>query len=94
MLRPQTLYPFPLKAIYEAAGKPGCQVAASIEMSMGQMVEDVERGVLGQCPVKWFGKAGGVVPTPEEVIAFLKDAIESQEAARMGGTVEAAAGCR
>jgi 2-oxoglutarate ferredoxin oxidoreductase subunit alpha len=76
MIRPQTLYPFPLQAIYDAAGKPDCKVAASIEMSMGQMVEDVQRAVLGRCPVEWFGKAGGLVPTPEEVMAFLRHQIE------------------
>jgi 2-oxoglutarate ferredoxin oxidoreductase subunit alpha len=37
-------------------------------MSMGQMIEDVERAVLGQSPVRFFGKAGGIVPSPEEVI--------------------------
>jgi 2-oxoglutarate ferredoxin oxidoreductase subunit alpha len=39
---------------------------------MGQMVEDVEKAVKGVCPVSWFGKCGGDVPTPEEVIAFVK----------------------
>ncbi|MFH0728651.1 MAG: 3-methyl-2-oxobutanoate dehydrogenase subunit VorB [Pseudomonadota bacterium] len=72
MIRPQTLYPFPLKALYDAAGKKGCQAVISIEMSMGQMVEDVQRGVLGRCPVKFFGKTGGEIPTPEEVMEFLK----------------------
>lgn len=72
MIRPQTLYPFPMKAIHDAAGKDGCQAVVSIEMSMGQMVEDVERSVLGQCPVTYFGKSGGEIPTPEEVIEHLK----------------------
>lgn len=68
MLRPQTLFPFPEKAIHQAASKKSCNVVVSIEMSMGQMVEDVERSVLGQCPVRWYGKSGGIVPTPEEII--------------------------
>jgi 2-oxoglutarate/2-oxoacid ferredoxin oxidoreductase subunit alpha len=72
MIRPQTLYPFPMKAIFEAAGKKGCLAVTSIEMSMGQMVEDVQRSVLGRCPVKFFGKTGGEIPTPEEVMDFLK----------------------
>ena len=67
MLRPQTLFPFPLQAIREAAAKPSCKVVVSIEMSMGQMVEDVERAVQGQRPVTWYGKCGGDVPTPEEI---------------------------
>jgi 2-oxoglutarate ferredoxin oxidoreductase subunit alpha len=44
---------------------------ASIEMSMGQMVEDVEHAVKGKRPVQWYGKCGGEVPTPEEVMEFV-----------------------
>ncbi len=73
MIRPQTLFPFPIEAIRQAAGKAGCQFAISIEMSMGQMVEDVERSVQGQCPVAWYGKCGGEVPTPEEVMDVVRE---------------------
>jgi len=72
MLRPQTLFPFPLKAIREAAAKESCTSVISVEMSMGQMVEDIERSVQGQRPVAWYGKCGGEVPTPEEVAEFVK----------------------
>lgn len=72
MIRPQTLFPFPEAAIREAAGKEGCRVAISIEMSMGQMVEDVERSIRGRCPVAWYGKCGGEVPTPEEVMDAIR----------------------
>ena len=72
MIRPQTLFPFP-----EAAGKAGCQVAVSIEMSMGQMVEDVERSVRGQCPVEWYGKCGGEVPTPEEIMDVVRGMLDA-----------------
>jgi 2-oxoglutarate ferredoxin oxidoreductase subunit alpha len=41
-------------------------------MSMGQMVEDVDRAVRGACPVHWFGKCGGDVPTPEEVMDVVR----------------------
>jgi len=75
MIRPQTLFPFPEQAVLEAASKPGCQAVASIEMNMGQMVEDIERSVKGRCPVSWFGKCGGEVPTPEEVMEFVKNLI-------------------
>jgi 2-oxoglutarate ferredoxin oxidoreductase subunit alpha len=68
MIRPQTLYPFPLDAIYQAAAKEGCQAVLSVEMNMGQMLEDVERAVKGKRPVSWYGKCGGEVPTPEEVM--------------------------
>jgi 2-oxoglutarate ferredoxin oxidoreductase subunit alpha len=72
MIRPQTLFPFPEKAIEEAASKESCKVVVSIELSMGQMVEDVDRSVHGKRPVKWFGKAGGDIPTPEEIIDVVK----------------------
>jgi len=72
MLRPQTLFPFPDEAVRAAAGKAGCRAVASIEMSMGQMVEDVERSVRGALPVHWYGKCGGDVPTPEEIIDFTR----------------------
>jgi len=65
MLRPITLYPYPMDAVYEAA-----QVAEKVlvvELSMGQMVEDVERALKGTRPVLFHGHAGGIVPPPEEI---------------------------
>ncbi len=75
MIRPQTLFPFPDAAIRDAAVKPGCKTVVSIEMSMGQMVEDVERCVQGRRPVGWYGKCGGDVPTPEEIMQVIKEGI-------------------
>jgi len=72
MIRPQTLFPFPENAIFEAAAKDTCRFVLSIEMSMGQMVEDVERSVKGRRPVTWYGKCGGEIPTPEEIIDVIK----------------------
>ena len=77
MIRPQTVFPFPEAAIHEAAGKDGCKVAVSVEMNMGQMLEDVRLSVLGQCPVEWYGKCGGEVPTPEEVMEAVRSFIGS-----------------
>ena len=73
MIRPQTLFPFPEEAIYSAASKKSCRMVFSIEMSMGQMVEDVARSVSGQQPVKWYGKCGGEVPTPDEIVDHVKE---------------------
>jgi len=78
MIRPQTLFPFPEEAIFAAASKTDCSLALSIEMSMGQMVEDVERCVHGKCPVEWFGKCGGEVPTPEEIMDVVKGFLKSR----------------
>lgn len=68
MIRPQTLFPFPEIAIFEAAAKESCKAVISIELSMGQMVEDVQRCVQGMRPVHWYGECGGNVPTPEKVM--------------------------
>ncbi len=75
MIRPQTLFPFPEEPIRQAASKDGCKAVVSIELSMGQMVEDVERSVRGKRPVHWYGKAGGDVPTPEEIIKAVKSLV-------------------
>jgi 2-oxoglutarate ferredoxin oxidoreductase subunit alpha len=66
MIRPQTLFPFPEKAVSDAADAPSCtHVVVSIEMSMGQMVEDVERSVKGRIPVSWYGNAAAKSPRPK-----------------------------
>ncbi len=76
LLRPQSLFPFPRQAIFEAAQKESCKAVFSIEMSMGQMMEDVERSVSGSRPVYWFGKCGGEVPTPEEVMDEVRKVVK------------------
>lgn len=70
LLRPITLYPFPSKRINELAQK--VKGMLSVEMSAGQMVEDVLLSVSGKVPVHHFGRMGGVIPTPEEVVESLK----------------------
>ena len=72
MIRPQTLFPFPEQAVHDATVKASCRSVYSIEMSMGQMVEDVRLAVQGERPVHWYGKCGGDVPTPEEVMGAVK----------------------
>ncbi len=75
MIRPQTLFPFPEAIIGQASVKPSCKHVVSIELSMGQMVEDVDRAVQGRKPVSWYGKCGGEVPTPEEIVDVVKQRI-------------------
>jgi 2-oxoglutarate/2-oxoacid ferredoxin oxidoreductase subunit alpha len=70
LLRPITLFPFPSKRINELAGK--VKGMLSVEMSAGQMVEDVLLSVNGKVPVYHFGRMGGIVTTPEEVVESLK----------------------
>lgn len=71
LLRPKSLWPYPYKAVREAAEKDHVKAVLSVEMSMGQMIDDVRLAVEGCKPVEFYGRAGGVVPTPEEV----KDAV-------------------
>lgn len=72
MLRPKTLFPFPEQAVYDAATKDSCQSIFSIELSMGQMIEDVERSIKGKRSVQWFGECGGDIPTPEKIVEIVK----------------------
>ena len=72
LLRPKTLFPFPEEAVFTAATKNSCKAVISIEMSMGQMVEDVERCVKGQRKVDFYGECGGDIPTPEKIVEIIK----------------------
>ncbi len=65
-IRPITLWPFPQKEIAEAAAR--VKKFLCVEMSMGQMVEDVRLAVNGARPVEFFGRTGGIIPTPAEVL--------------------------
>ena len=74
LFRPITLFPFPEKEILKEATRGNIEAVVDIEMSTGQMVEDVERCLKGQRPVVYFGHTGGIVPTPNEV----KDLVRRQ----------------
>ena len=71
LLRPITLWPFPTKAIEDALSH--AKVFLSVEMNMGQMVDDVRLAVNGRAAVDFYGRTGGVIPTPEEVLSAIKD---------------------
>jgi 2-oxoglutarate ferredoxin oxidoreductase subunit alpha len=70
LLRPITLWPFPTKRIAEL----GKQVKGilSLEINAGQMVEDIKLAVECNIPVKWYGRLGGIIPEPEEVVEEIK----------------------
>lgn len=70
LLRPITLFPFPTSRINELANQ--VKGMLSVEMSTGQMVEDVLLSVNGKVPVYHFGRMGGIVTTPDEVVEALK----------------------
>ena len=66
LLRPITLFPFPEKQIAELAER--VKGFLSVEMSGGQMVEDVKLAVNGKVPVEFYGRMGGIIPSPEDVL--------------------------
>ncbi len=70
VIRPITLWPFPDKAI--AAAADTAKAFLCVEMSMGQMVDDVRLAVNGKKDVHFFGRTGGVIPTPAEVLEQIK----------------------
>jgi 2-oxoglutarate ferredoxin oxidoreductase subunit alpha len=71
LFRPITLWPFPSKQILEASkGKKGILVS---EINAGQMIDDVRLAVNGALPVEHFGRLGGIVPEPEEIVEALKE---------------------
>ncbi len=71
IVRPVTLWPFPVNEINEA-----CKNAKNVlvvEMSMGQMVEDVKLALNCSKPVEFYGRTGGVIPKPAEILAKIKE---------------------
>ena len=70
LLRPITLWPFPTQAIQHYTKQVKSMLCA--ELNAGQMVQDVRLAVNGQVPVEHFGRMGGMVPTPEEIVEALK----------------------
>ncbi|MFT3753871.1 MAG: 3-methyl-2-oxobutanoate dehydrogenase subunit VorB [Paludibacter sp.] len=73
LLRPITLYPFPTDAICNHSHK--VKGILTVEMNAGQMVEDVRLASCGRVPVEHFGRLGGIVPSPDEVLEALKTKI-------------------
>lgn len=70
LIRPITLSPFPTQIIAQTAKH--AKGIMAVEMSKGQMVEDVRLAVNGICPVGFYGRTGGIVPSPTEVLTALK----------------------
>jgi 2-oxoglutarate/2-oxoacid ferredoxin oxidoreductase subunit alpha len=73
LLRPITLFPYPYKQINKLADR--VKLILTVEMSAGQMVEDVMLSVNGKVPVHYYGRMGGMIPTPDEVVDNLKSRI-------------------
>lgn len=75
LIRPITLWPFPKAPLLAAADK-GVKAFVTVELSMGQMIEDVELATRCKKPVLLCNRTGGVIPTPAEVLAKIDEALE------------------
>jgi 2-oxoglutarate ferredoxin oxidoreductase subunit alpha len=83
LFRPLSLWPFPDQALAAAAkGKP----VLTVEMSLGQYVEDVRLAVAGAAPVHLLGHCGGVIPTEEEVFIEAKRIVEEHRRRSLQGS--------
>lgn len=71
LIRPITLWPFPAEVFNRAADK--AKAFLSVEMSTGQMVEDVKLAVNGKKEVYFYGRTGGMVPSPAEIVEKIKE---------------------
>ena len=70
LLRPVTLWPFPSARLGELAQQ--VRGALVVEMNAGQMLEDVRLAVEGRCPVEFYGRLGGIIPLPDEILPELE----------------------
>ena len=74
LFRPVSLWPFPYEAL-QLAAEESLRVL-TVEMSLGQMVEDVRLAILGSKPVRFYGRTGGMTPTPREVLEEIERIVE------------------
>jgi 2-oxoglutarate ferredoxin oxidoreductase subunit alpha len=68
LFRPITLFPYPYEPLREIALRKETRAFLTVEMSMGQMIEDVRLAVAERKPIAFYGRQGGIVPSPEEVM--------------------------
>ncbi|MFQ6066361.1 MAG: 3-methyl-2-oxobutanoate dehydrogenase subunit VorB [bacterium] len=76
LLRPVTLWPFPYSPIRKLTEK--VKLVFVVEMSEGQMLEDVKLAVEGRVPVHFYGRLGGGVPTPLEVVERIEEIMKDE----------------
>ena len=72
LIRPITLWPFPTEAFAMWSEKDHVKAFLTVEMSMGQMVEDVTLAAGGRKPSHFYGRTGGMVPNPSDILSEIK----------------------
>jgi len=70
LIRPISLWPYHYQVIGDAAAH--AKAFLTVELNAGQMVEDVRLGVNGKCPVEQYGRMGGIIPSPEEIVEVVE----------------------
>jgi len=78
LFRPITLYPYPYQRLKELSSQ--VKLMLSVELNSGQMVEDAKLAVEGNVPVEYYGRMGGMVPTPEDIVHHLETLIQYHHA--------------
>lgn len=78
LFRPITLFPYPYQRLQELA--ESVKLMLTVELNSGQMVEDVKLGVNGKIPVEFYGRMGGMMPTPEEIVQHVENLIQYHHA--------------
>ncbi len=73
LLRPISLWPFPEKGF--ALIEDSTKALLSVEMSMGQMIDDVKLAIKHRLPVEFFGRSGGMIPSPEGVAQKIREMV-------------------
>jgi 2-oxoglutarate ferredoxin oxidoreductase subunit alpha len=73
LFRPITVWPFPANKIADIAARKQVKFFISVEMNAGQMLEDVKLAVNGKKPVYFYGRMGGIIPTPMEILTAVKE---------------------
>jgi 2-oxoglutarate ferredoxin oxidoreductase subunit alpha len=90
LVRPISLWPFPDEVLRAVAAADSTQELLVVEMSLGQMLEDVQRATRYAKPIHFYGRQGGIVPAPEEVTAKLREIVAAR--ATPGASARGAAG--
>jgi len=73
LFRPITVWPFPANKIADIATRKQIKFFISVEMNAGQMLEDVKLAVNGKKPVYFYGRMGGIIPTPKEILTAVQE---------------------
>ena len=74
LIRPKTLWPFPQEPF--SSIPPSCDQLLCVEMSCGQMIDDVKLAINGRLPVRFFGTSGGMIPAPAEIAEHVRELVK------------------